>query len=146
MASLLKQWLVEFVRACSQDVKQYIFSQSLNVFLDLFQYFFTLKVDPYFYRRCLARKKQINLPGDADQKLASDPATQAQTSAVMQEVFVGLTREKLELLDASSVLKKPCLKKLGLLPEEDKKPKEINDGFTTEGNMKKKKLKRKSKT
>jgi len=144
LKAIHRQWLVEFVNACSQDHKQYIFSQSLNDFLNLFQYFFTVNVDPYFYRRCLARKQQLETPTEGEKNsedtTATKGSTQAINSALTKTVFVGPEADKVREVDASRALKRSYQKELGLLPAEEEKSKEINDGFSTRGNMENKEV------
>ena len=137
LKAIRRQWLVEFVKACCKDRKQHNFSQSLNYFLNLFQYFFTLNVDPYFYRRCLARTQPMDTKKMPNSEGESTSSTRAQTSAGIETVFVGIEKEQVEEVKAQDALKKSFRKAKGLLPPENEKPKGINDGFSKRRNMRK---------
>lgn len=109
-------WLLEFVKVCANDSGQYFHSENISNFLDLFQYFFTLNVDPYFYRQCLALKQQVPYEEDAN-------------------VFVGLEASNVEEKKASKVLKTSYRRELGLFSEDGENRKEIKDGFGRRGKM-----------
>ena len=138
LRAIHRQWLVEFVKACALDQKQYIFSDRINEFLNLFHFFFTLNVDPFFYRRCLARKEIPYPPSEPQSELepiqTQNNKTTAKSSAISQNVFLGKTADTIQEVNASCLTKK-AKKELGLIPEELEKPKEVVDGFNTHGNL-----------
>ena len=133
------EWLVEFVKACSNDSRQYNFSEKLNEFLCLFQHFSTLNVDPFFYRRCLGRndkpKKERPLNSEASESNQAS-ASAVQSSAITNSVYMGTELENVSQRD-SSFLSKKGKKEMGLIPEETDTPKDIRDGFSKNGQIKK---------